>query len=497
MIVYGTDGRAALINDITYDSRKADSGLLFACLRGAVVDGHKYARDAYQKGCRAFLCEETLDLPPDAVQIVCTDTRTALAEYSAQLFGYPAKKLKLIGITGTKGKTSTAYFIRHILNSVGTTGMIGTNGIFYGDVHIGTVNSTPESYILHSTFADMLAAGVKSVVMEVSSQAVKTRRVHGIEFDSGVFTNLSPDHIGVGEHLDFDEYKQCKSELFSHADYSVINADDENAAFMAARAKAGSVCYYSVKDAGADYTAANMELWRSASYLGVSYDLRVRGVNRGRISMRIPGGFTVYNSLAAIAVCHNMGVDFDTIREALAVCTVDGRFEIVAAEDKPSATFIIDYAHNELSLKSALETIRAYSPARIVCLFGAVGGRTQMRREGLGRIAGKLADFCILTADNPDNENPLDVIADIERGLNLNPNPPPYTIIPDRSVAVRYAVENARDGDIILLAGKGDEDFQLINGVRVPFSERDLIAGGRGMRGTGMRGTGMRGMRRF
>lgn len=458
------------INEIVYDSRKAKAGVVFVCLRGAITDGHKYAVDAYEKGCRVFLCEEELSLPADSIQIIKKDTRLELAKISAEFYNHPAKKLKLIGVTGTKGKTSVASFIYNSLNRAGKkAGFIGTLGIIIDGICTPTINSTPESYVLHKTFASMVEQNCEFAVMEVSSQAYKMNRVYGLDFDIGIYTNLShDDHIGNGEHADFNEYKSCKAKLFEHSKVSVINIDDKYAEEMISNVSNGNYVSYGINDV-ADYKATDISLWQEQNLLGIRYDMN-KTID---VSVRTPGMFSVYNSLAAISACDILSIDITHTLNALRNDSVAGRFEVIDA--LPYATFVIDYAHNELSLRNVLETIRSYNPKRLICLFGSVGGRTILRRRGLGKIAGELADFCIITSDNPDYENPLNIMSDIERGLKTNENPCPYIMISDRAEAIEYAVTNAKDGDVILLAGKGHEDYQLIEGEHVPFNERELI----------------------
>lgn len=454
---------------IAYDSRKASENGAFFCLRGSVADGHKYAKSAYDNGARVFFCEEPLDLPDDAVQITVPDTRKELAVRSREFYDRPDEKLTLVGITGTKGKTTTANMIYSLMREAGQpVGVIGTNGVRYGDVYEKTANTTPESCDLYRIFSDMANAGVKYCVMEVSSQAYKLDRVYGLEFDIGLFTNLSPDHIGANEHATFDEYMLCKAQLFRHSRVSVINKDDDFSHVMAQNS-AGRIYYFSTSDPEADVYGYNVRPWKSDSALGVDFELEAFGEHND-LRVRTPGMYSVQNALCVVAVCHLLGGSMATIEKKIPYCRVAGRFEIIDA--LPWATFVIDYAHNEVSLRSVLSTIRGYSPGRLVCLFGSVGDRTQLRRAEMGRIAAQYSDFCILTSDNPGFEEPMQIIRDIEKGLGDFP----HVCIPDRGEAIDYAVQNAKRGDVILLAGKGHEDYQLVEGVKVPFSEKEEIA---------------------
>ena len=454
---------------IVYDSRKAKPGSAFFCLRGALFDGHKYASSAYEKGARYFFCEEILDLPADAKQVIVKDTRRELAERSREFYGFPDKKLKIIGITGTKGKTTISNVIHQVFNAAGiNTAVIGTNGMIIDGKRRPTENTTPESHELFSAFADMVKCGTTHCVMEVSSQAYKLGRVHGISFDTAVFTNLSPDHLGPNEHADFDEYMLCKACLFENSDMSIINSDDDFADVMIEHSR-GEIIKFSLRDTDADFFADDIRTWKSESALGVDFMLHC-DAGESRIKISTPGEYSVYNALAVIAVADRYGVSLEKLENEIPKAHVKGRFEIVDA--LPWSTFIIDYAHNEISLRNVLKTIKSYNPRRLICLFGSVGDRTQIRREELGRIAAKYSDFCILTSDNPGFEKPMNIINGIEHGID---GKVPYVCIPDRREAVIYAVRNAQRGDVIVFAGKGHEDYQLINGVKEHFSEREII----------------------
>lgn len=454
---------------IEYDSRKAGSGDLFVCLVGAKSDGHNYAMRAYDNGCRAFLCERKIDLPPDAVQAVTADTRSALAAAAANFYSNPADKLHIIGITGTKGKTTTALLTAAVLNAAGLNcAYIGSNGVIINGHRTETVNTTPESLELHHYFSIMVSSGVKYAVLEVSSQALGHHRVDGIPFEVTAFTNLSRDHIGEGEHPTFEDYKQCKKHLFDSygSKFMVYNADDAAAEYMKSGYNGKTVSF--AADSDADFRAVNIEKYRSSSALGVRFDC-ITGAWRTEVSLMSPGEFSVYNGLCAMAICSCYGISRDFAASVLCRTPVQGRFEIV--EGIPGRTFIIDYAHNGLSLTSALKTLREYNPHRIICLFGSVGGRTKERRRELAEAADALADYAIVTSDNPNFEPPEEIALEIASYIKHIP----YECITDRNEAILRAVNISSDGDIVLLAGKGHETYQLILGQKVPFCEREIL----------------------
>lgn len=458
------------IDTLSPDSRKIGAGSLFVCIKGAVVDGHAFAAKAYMQGCRIFVAERKLDIPDDATIIRVTDSRAALALLSAAFYRYPARELTLIGITGTKGKTTTALLIRHMLEQNGiTAGYIGSNGVQFCGHFFPTVNTTPESCDLHYYLRKMADAGVKYVALEVSSQALYLHRVLGIEFPICVFTNLSPDHIGGAEHPTFEHYRACKRSLFTDygAEQIIANLDDPATPDMVAGGK--HIVGISV-NGEADLFARDIALFRRGSRLGVEF-VCIHGGEEAAFALPLPGEFNVHNALCAAAVGVGIGLSLPAIAASLATIAIKGRFE--AVDVLPDVTFLIDYAHNGVSLRAALETLRCYEPNRLICLFGSVGGRTQMRRPELGRVASELCDLAILTSDNPDFEDPSAIIADIAAAFT--PDGCPYLIQPDRADAIRTAVHDARPGDIVLLAGKGHEDYQLICGEKVPFDERAVL----------------------
>lgn len=460
-----------MISGIAYNSKNAGCGVLFVCMTGAVSDGHAFAGDAYARGSRVFVCEHKLELPVDAVQLITPNTRRMLAILSAAFFDHPEKKLRVIGVTGTKGKSTVCEMIRHILTKNGIpAASVGTVGVRIGDTITPTGNTTPESYELFRILAEMAACGIRYAAVEVSSQGIKLDRVFGIPFFMAVMTNLSEDHIGAHEHPNFDDYKKCKMALFSCCEIGIFNADDRYFEEFSDDASCRRYTY-SIRENASDNTfiAQDIAPIPAADGFGTSF-VAHHGTERATISLPFPGEFSVSNALAALAVCTLAGVPLPDAAHALADVSVRGRFEVVKTA-LSGVTFIIDYAHNGESLRAALLALRAYHPHRLVCLFGAVGGRTKIRRQELGIAAAEYADFSILTSDNPDSEPPTDIIHDIEKHMADAPR----TVIIDRKEAIEYAVQNASAGDIILLAGKGHETYQLVNGKKLPFSERKIL----------------------
>lgn len=456
------------VSHLLYDSRKACPDGVFVCISGAVMDGHKFIPDVVLKGVTAVVVEKDVQAPENVTVIRVENTRVALAYMSAAYFDYPAEQLKTIGITGTKGKTTTTYMVRSILENSGfKTGLIGTIETIIGSKVIKANNTTPESYLVQQYFREMVNAGCQCVVMEVSSQGLMMHRVDGFTFDYGIFTNLGPDHIGPNEHKDLDDYIYCKSLLFQKCRHGIVNVDDA----YVDRILKDHTC--DVQTFGmaenADFCAKDIQLFQKPGILGVTYQLS--GCMNTKVEIDIPGKFSVYNSLTAIAICHNFNVPEENILKALANVRVKGRLEIIPIS--PKFTLMIDYAHNAMALESLLNSLKEYQPKRLVTLFGCGGNRDPHRRYEMGEVSSNLSDLTVVTSDNPRFEEPMDIINDIIKGVKLGPGK--YVTIPDRKDAIKYCIENAEEGDVVILAGKGHEDYQEIKGIKYPMDERVLI----------------------
>ncbi len=457
------------INKLCYDSRKVEKGDVFVCIKGAGFNAHDFVDDVVEKGAVAIVVQEDVNVPESVTLVKVENTRKALAYMSAAYFDYPAEQITTIGITGTKGKTTTTYMVKSVLDSVGIkTGLIGTIGAVYGDEIIKTTNTTPESFVIQEVFRKMVDAGMQCVVMEVSSQALMLDRVAGFTFDYGIFTNLEPDHIGPNEHTSFEHYLQCKAMLFKQCKHAIVNIDDKHTKEILEGATCDVETYGVENDA--DFKATNIGLFTKPGKLCVSYDLT--GKMEMPVEIHVPGIFSVYNSLCAIAICSHLTDDKEVIQKALIDISVKGRVEIVKVSDR--FVFMIDYAHNAMSLESLLTSLKEYNPKRIVTIFGCGGNRSKDRRYEMGEVSSKLADFTVVTSDNPRFEEPMDIINDILIGVKKADGE--YATVPDRKDAIRYAIMNAKDGDIIVLAGKGHEDYQEIKGVKYPMDERTLIS---------------------
>lgn len=459
------------VSEVIYDSRKVTKKSLFICIEGANFDGHQYVEEVVQKGAGAVVVSKDVKLPEDSgVPVIkVKNTRYAMAFISAAYFGNPAERMKIIGVTGTKGKTTTTYLVKSILEKAGyKVGLVGTIETVIGDKKIPASNTTPESYVLQSYFRQMADAGCDVVVMEVSSQGLMLHRTQGFIFDIGIFTNMEPDHIGPNEHASFEEYMHCKGLLFKQCKVGIANSDDKHCDTV----MQGHTCELETFgfEERSDLRAANTKLVTRPGYLGVDFD--VTGLMDLSVEISTPGRFSVYNALAAIAICRHFKVAEENIKKALKEATVKGRIEMVRVSDE--FTLMIDYAHNAMALESLLTTLREYNPKRLVCLFGCGGNRSKLRRFEMGEVSGRLADLTIITSDNPRFEEPQDIMNDIRTGISkTNGN---YIEIADRKEAIAYVIKNGQPGDVIVLAGKGHEDYQEIRGVHYPMDERVIIA---------------------
>ena len=460
------------VRDIIYDSRKIAPETMFVCMVGAVTDGHKYIPDAVEKGASVIVLEkeeEAAQIPENITVLKVESARLALALMSAALFDHPARKLVTIGLTGTKGKTTTTYMIKKVLEMAGKkVGLIGTIGAMVGEEHLPSKNTTPESYELHRMFAAMVEAGCEYVVMEVSSQGLKLDRTAGILFDYGIFTNLSPDHIGPAEHASFEEYMECKSLLFRQCRIGIVNADDEHVDGILK----GHTCEVKTFSAEreADLMASDIGFINEDGKLGMHFN--VTGCMDCQAKVHIPGRFSVYNSMVTMLVCHLAGISDEAILEGLSRVQVKGRVEMLPVSK--DYTLIIDYAHNEVSTRSVLTTLMEYHPKRLICVYGGGGNRSKLRRYDMGEVTGEMADLCVLTCDNPRDEEIRDINNDIKVGLARSNGK--YIEIDDRKEAIAYCMKNAKPGDMIVLLGKGHEDYQEIKGVKYHFDEREAVA---------------------
>lgn len=454
------------ISDITYDSRKVKPGSLFLCIDGVVTDGHKYIANAIAGGAVAILVQKDVE-PVEGVTFLKTEnTRYAMANLSDVFFGQPSKKMSMIGVTGTKGKTTTTFMMKHIYQAAGIeTGLVGTIQNMIGKNAQYAERTTPEAYDLQLLFAKMLDADIHTCIMEVSSQGLYLDRVACIEYDIGVFTNLSRDHIGPGEHASMEEYASQKAKLFRRCKKGLINIDSPYAKTM----MEGATCeiYTFGIEQKADFYAKDIVTHPD----GVSFTLECP-YGTTEIKTCVPGLFSVYNALAAIGAALLSGdVTLEAAKQGVADVKVPGRAEPVPTNGNYS--IIIDYAHNPGSFVNILTTVKGYAKGRVVFLFGC-GGDKQRPRELMGETAGKYADFSIITSDNPRTEDPLSIMLDLEKGIKKTDGK--YILIVDRREAIKYAIVNAQPDDVIILAGKGHETYQIFKDKTIHFDEREVVA---------------------
>lgn len=466
-ILKGTLGHT--ITDITYDSRKSKPNTIYVALKGYNTDGHDYINDAIKNGASVIITSKVIDLQEDVTVLKVDDTRTTLAYISSNFFNNPEEKIFTIGVTGTTGKTTTTHMIWQMLESAGIKcGLIGSIGIKYNDRIIHTNNTTPESYEVLKYFREMLDAGITHVVMEVSSQAYKLNRLAGLLFDIGVLTNLTTDHIGPGEHDSWEEYASCKNKLFLNSKQVVINNDSDYLDYILKGVCTKTTTYGLVKKS--DITASGITLINKPDFLGTEF--KTSGLLNETFKISIPGLFNIYNALCAITVCRILEVDTAKTKETILNFQVRGRMELALIT--PKYKVLIDYAHTEDGMNCLVKTLREYEPTRLISVFGGGGNRPKERRYNLGEIIGGSSDLCIITMDNPRFEDLESINNDIKVGLDKVGAK--YIEIPDRASAIKYACNNAEDGDLILLVGKGHEEYQDIKGEKVPFSELEIIA---------------------
>ena len=477
-VLNGIDGLKAKgnlnidISSIADDSRNVKEGGMFIAIKGFETDGHKYIKQAVENGAKVVVIEEGTsikksDISEDTTIVMAPNTRIATAKIACNFYNNPSAKFKLIGITGTKGKTTTTFMIKSILEKHGLkVGLIGTISNYIGDKCLGeSSRTTPESIELQKTFADMANEKVDVVVMEVSSQSLKLHRVDGCYFDVGVFTNFSEDHISEKEHPDMEDYFKSKLKLFDMCKVGYINADDYHVAKLKKIVQNCDIKTYGV-DNSADLLAKDITITNS------SVDFKVKiGARNERVKTGIPGRFSVYNSLAAICIASRFGATAEEIKEALLEVRVPGRSELVS--NKKDLTIMIDYAHSPESLQNILSAVKSYTRGRVISVFGCGGDRDPGKRPIMGEISGNTADFTVITSDNPRTEDPEKIVKQIEDGAKKTKGK--YITIVDRIDAIKYAIDMANKNDIIVLAGKGHETYQEINGKKYPFDEREII----------------------
>ncbi len=454
------------ISGIAYDSRKVRKGYMFVCIDGTTADGHDYIPQAVENGAAAIVVQKE-SLTPEGISVIKTpDTRYALAYLSDAFYGHPSGKFKLVGVTGTKGKTTTTFMIKAVLESARKkVGLVGTLGSRIGDRTLYTERTTPESHDLQSLFAEMVDEGVDNVVMEVSSQGLALHRVSCCDYEIGVFTNLTKDHIGPKEHSSMEDYLSAKTKLFKMCKKGLVNNDSEYASEI-------------IKEAGCEILTFGIE--KKADIMAADIVKHPQSVEftavspwfAGGFKVNIPGKFSVYNALAAIGVCGMLGIPYEAVRAGLEKVQVPGRAELV--DTGRDFSVMIDYAHTPDSLENILNTVKDYAPGRVVSLFGCGGDRDRTKRPMMGEISGRIADFTIITSDNPRTEDPEAIVEDIEEGIKKSGGR--YIRIVDRRDAIRYALENAAAGDVIVLAGKGHETYQTFKDKTIHFDEREVVA---------------------
>lgn len=455
------------VQNIRYDNRKIEQGDAFVCVKGFKVDGHSFIGDAIKKGARVLIVQEEVSVQEDITIIKVKDTRKALAIMSSNYFGNPKDKLKIIGITGTNGKTTSAFIIKSILEKAGfMTGLIGTIANYIGNKKVDAVRTTPESYELHELFKNMVDAGVEYCVMEVSSHSLELDRVYGIQFEEGIFTNLTRDHLDF--HKTFENYYNAKFKLFERSNHSIINLDDPYGANIVKdieeRGVKTKVSTFSIEKES-DFKAFEIKSHSNGSEFKVNLE------DIEEFSINIPGEYNIYNSLGCIICAYNLNIPMDKIKEGLSDVVIPGRCELVAKEKNLPYSIIIDYAHTPDGLENILSTVKAFTKNRMISVFGCGGDRDKVKRPQMGKIGCELSDIAIITSDNPRSEEPMDIINDIVKPLNYDN----FIIEVNRKEAIRKAMNMALEGDVIVIAGKGHETYQILKDETIHFDEREVV----------------------
>lgn len=478
------------VASVFYDSRKVESDSMFVALKGYQTDGHKYIESAVANGASALVVEEEhVDevklVAKNAAIISVKDSRVALAGIAKNYFGNAADNMKIIGITGTKGKTTTSFMTRAILEKAGIkTGLIGSMGAYYDNEYEELENTTPESYEIHRLLHNMKEVGCRYVVMEISSQGLKMNRVHGLNFEYGIFLNIGQDHISETEHGSYEEYFNCKKKLKNQSKKFILNIANEELKTYAEELKnAGEDIITIASDAESDFSGINIKNFLDKKTLRCEYTLQHEGERPGIINLNFIGDFNVVDSLAAVAATYNEGIHLETIKAALSGVKVRGRSELVNAvirEEKGDELarriepiIISDYAHNELSADFLLKAIKPFVKNRLICMFGCGGNKPKARRVGMGRAASKYADLTVLTSDNPSTEKLSKIFREIREGLAENRCE--SMVIEDREDALRYLLNNTEDDDIVVIMGKGHELYQIIGNKKIPYNEKETI----------------------
>ena len=455
------------VQNIRYDNRKIEQGDAFVCVKGFKVDGHSFIGDAIKKGAKTLIVQEDVSVQEDITIIKVRDTRKALAIMSSNYFGNPKDKLKIIGITGTNGKTTSAFIIKSILEKAGfMTGLIGTIANYIGNKKVDAVRTTPESYELHELFKNMVDAGVEYCVMEVSSHSLELDRVYGIQFEEGIFTNLTRDHLDF--HKTFENYYNAKFKLFERSNHSIINLDDPYGANIVKdieeRGLKTKVSTFSIEKES-DFKAFEIKSHSNGSEFKVNLE------SIEEFSINIPGEYNIYNSLGCIICAYNLNIPMDKIKEGLSDVVIPGRCELVAKEKNLPYSIIIDYTHTPDGLENILSTVKAFTKNRMISVFGCGGDRDKVKRPQMGKIGCELSDIAIITSDNPRSEEPMDIINDIVKPLNYDN----FVIEVNRKEAIRKAMNMALEGDVIVIAGKGHETYQILKDETIHFDEREVV----------------------